>query len=193
LEELFNKFEELNLIDPITITENTNLSCPRCGHNHFTKNGITTGKQRYKCKRCGKTFSSTSNTSIHYIKNIEKWNDFIYLMLSAPKTLTLKQTANELQITLKTAHSWRYKFLSALNQQDEIRLSGQIELDEVFLPFCAKGRKRKDKVLKELITEKLHTQNKQNTVFLAIHNRNNDFDFIPIKIQQKGQKCYEPL
>ncbi len=29
------------------------MSCPRCQHPHFVKNGHINGKQRYKCKDCG--------------------------------------------------------------------------------------------------------------------------------------------
>ena len=33
------------------------VTCPRCGLSHAKKNGITPqGKQRYRCKGCGKGF-----------------------------------------------------------------------------------------------------------------------------------------
>ena len=28
------------------------MSCPRCQHEHFVKNGFVNEKQRYKCKAC---------------------------------------------------------------------------------------------------------------------------------------------
>ena len=29
------------------------MSCPKCQHTHFVKNGHVSEKQRYKCKSCG--------------------------------------------------------------------------------------------------------------------------------------------
>jgi len=32
-------------------------SCPKCSHNHITKDGIVKNKQRYKCKSCNYRFT----------------------------------------------------------------------------------------------------------------------------------------
>lgn len=33
------------------------ISCPQCDHNVFTKSGFVKGRQRYKCKKCNYNFS----------------------------------------------------------------------------------------------------------------------------------------
>lgn len=36
--------------------------CPACNGNAVVRNGHKCGKQEYRCKSCGKTFVSTTNT-----------------------------------------------------------------------------------------------------------------------------------
>jgi transposase-like protein len=56
-----NQFLSNNKITPFTKTD---LSCPSCSSKTFVKNGLFGSKQRYKCKGCSYSFSSTSDTSI---------------------------------------------------------------------------------------------------------------------------------
>lgn len=35
------------------------MKCPKCGKEHYTKNGIQKGKQRYKCKECGCNYTKS--------------------------------------------------------------------------------------------------------------------------------------
>ena len=42
--------------------ETSRPACPYCGNTHIVKNGHKCGKQEYRCKDCGRTFVSTTNT-----------------------------------------------------------------------------------------------------------------------------------
>jgi hypothetical protein len=56
-----------------------------------------------------------------------------------------------------------------------------------------KGKRGNEKTKKIIDQEDKLMNAKQNVVFLCVHNRNKDFDFWPVKIQQKGQISTESL
>lgn len=194
IEKLKARFIESNNLNPLEFPTHT-LSCPHCDSHKYVKNGSAHGRKRYKCSNteCHKSFSIATNTAIHYLHKTDTWTDFIYLMLSSRRPLTIVELAEKLGVSTKTAHVWKHKLLSAMNETDQIHLSGQIEMDEVFLPFCVKGRRGNEKTKEVKKIENKHKINKKNSVFLCIHNRNKDFDFQPIKIQQKGQLSSEDI
>lgn len=56
--------------------------CPICGSVKVIKNGTRTGRQRYFCKNCRKTFGDTNGTVAFRSKmSIGKWIEFIKLTL----------------------------------------------------------------------------------------------------------------
>jgi len=129
----------------------------------------------------------------------EKWNDFVYIMLDSDGKLVNRVIAEKLDINIKTSQAWRHKFLSALNQTMGINIDGAIEMDEVILPFKVKGNIGEEKfdkfygrksilnVPSQLRLDEIDKQeNKYKTFFMCIHNRQGDFDFLPLKIQPKG-------
>lgn len=57
-------------------------SCPHCGSTHYVKNGTKDGRQRYLCKFCKKTFSSSTGTILfHSKKDIETWSKYIHCLV----------------------------------------------------------------------------------------------------------------
>lgn len=185
IKALIDKFIEHNKLNPLQI--NHEIKCPHCESKKYAKNGVTSGRQRFKCKSCNKTYSQATSTSVHKLQKIEQWTDFIYLMFSSKTPLTLVELAERLKLSTKTVHVWKHKLLASLNQSDNLLLSGVVEMDEVFLPFNVKGKKGKEKTWQVLEMEEQCLEEKKNSMFLCIHNRQGDFDFQPIKIQQKGQ------
>ncbi len=190
--KLVNKFIANNSISPLQKLPE-DICCSACSSKNFVKNGLRGVKQRYKCRECGFSFTSTTNTSIHYLHKTDVWTDFVDLLLKSPIPPTLVELSKQLSLSTKTAHVWKHRLLASLNQSDEINLEGEVEMDEVFLPFCVKGKlgdEKTDKIIKKEIE---HLNNKQNVMFLCVHNRNKDFDFLPIKIQQKGALSIETI
>lgn len=183
--KLVNKFIANNSISPLQKLPE-DICCSACSSKHYVKNGLRGNKQRYKCKVCSFSFTTTTNTSIHYLHKTDVWTDFVYLLLKSPVPPTLIELSKQLSLSTKTAHVWKHRFLASLNESDEIVLENEIELDEVFLPFCVKGKLSNDKSTKIIKKEIDLLNSKQNVMFLCVHNRNKDFDFLPIKIQQKG-------
>jgi transposase-like protein len=182
------------------------MVCIKCNGHNFVKNGVFKERQRYKCKDCNNTQFSDVNTSLYNIKHKNKWVDFVYIMLDKDQPFTCKKISELLEINIKTAHQWRHKFLTAISEVEPIGDSQEIELDEIYLPFCVKGRIGKEKydewygennpknVESALRTqEKMKEEQHYQTIYLCTHNRNSDFDFTPIKIQKKGVVSEEDL
>ena len=118
--------------------------CRKCGEKggiaKFGKDG--SGKQRYRCKYCGCTFTATSDSTISHTRcNLSKWEKYIECLLAG---LSLEKCSQLCGISVRTAFLWRHKILSVLqNDQDNRVLAGIIELDEAFFPISYKGNRTK--------------------------------------------------
>lgn len=198
LVRFLNDFTEINAIDFESISS-VGMTCRKCGSSKFFKNGKTEGVQRYQCKDCHCTQFSDANTPLYNLKLKKKWIDFVYIMLEKEQPYSCANISEELEIHVKTVHAWRHKLLSSFNTVNPIEIKEEAELDEVYLPFTVKGLVGKEKFDKFIkpghkdnvasklrIDEELMEAEKYQTIFMCIHNRMSDFDFIPIKIQKKG-------
>jgi len=206
LERLIGQFNTLNKINVSNFTPRVSMVCSKCGGSHFVKNGVFKERQRYKCKGCNNTQFSDVNTALYNIKLKDKWVDFVYIMLDKEQPHTCQKISELLEINIKTAHQWRHKFLTAISEVEPIGDSQEIELDEIYLPFCVKGRIGKEKydqwygeknpknvesaLRKE---EKIREEQSYQTIYLCTHNRSSDFTFTPIKMQKKGIVSEEDL
>lgn len=119
--------------------------CRKCGDAHIVKFGKDkSGKQRYRCKGCGATFTETSfSTFSGTWYSADVWEDYIYLLL---KGTSLEECAFQCGISVRTAFDWRHKILSVLqHDQDNRILGGIIEADEKFFPVSYKGNHKNSK------------------------------------------------
>jgi len=198
IERILDKLGLINSIE-VRTEASFNMICRKCGKNHFVKNGTINSLQRFKCCDCASTQFSDANTSLYNMKKKDKWADFVLIMLDDERPKTIFKISEELDINYKTSFRWRHKFLTALNNVNTIKLSDETELDEVYFPFCVKGTIGKEKYDNYISPdnednvesafrkeEKRMERENYQSIFLCIHNRNKDFDFVPIKIQKKG-------
>lgn len=113
--------------------------CRKCGAEKIVKFGKDkNGKQRYKCKCCGATFTETSFSVVSGTRHSEEvWETYIkWLLLGA----SLEECAYRCGISVRTAFIWRHKILNALQKDQDNRLmAGIIEADEMFIPVSYKG------------------------------------------------------
>jgi len=113
-------------------------SCPHCKKDSISKMGIQSGRQRYKCKECGKIFTSTYGTPLYKIKRKDKWNDYLRLM---EQGVSIKKSAKLLGISIQTSFDWRHKIMASLQEGIPTILSGVVECDELMLAESQKGNK----------------------------------------------------
>ncbi|SDC24824.1 IS1 family transposase, partial [Williamwhitmania taraxaci] len=56
--------------------------CPHCSSSMIIKHSMFNGRQRSKCKTCGKTFTMLTGTPIHGLKKVSLWQDYCTSMMS---------------------------------------------------------------------------------------------------------------
>lgn len=117
--------------------------CPYC----HSKETINWGKNRKRCKRCKKTFSSSSTTLLDQHKlPIKTMYRFFINVISGS---SINEASKVAKISLNTAVYWMKKAFYALeNYQNDIVLSGNTYIDEKYISvdkskiiFDDKGRK----------------------------------------------------
>ena len=119
--------------------------CRKCAADQIVKYGRDkNGKQRYKCKCCGATFTETSFSAISRTRHSEAvWKTYIHLLL---KGASLEECAFQCGISVRTAFIWRHKIMSILQKdQDNRVLTGIIEADEKYYSLSFKGNHTKSK------------------------------------------------
>lgn len=118
-------------------------NCPNCRAQAnlglIVKCGMhRNGSQRYVCKVCRKRFVPTTGTVFEGThKSSDTWEKYIQMTLTGS---SIKSCAEECDITVQTAFTWRHKILNAFRaHQESAMLSGQIEIDEMLIPISYKG------------------------------------------------------
>ena len=134
-------------------------ACIYCEGSRVVKNGTRKdGTQRYLCRDCGKSFipSSHSVTS-RTRKRLSVWADYLRCMMDRK---TLKESAEECQISVSTAFAWRHKILDALQElAGRACLDGTVEADETYFNVSYKGN---------------HTKSRDFTMPRPAHKRGDD-------------------
>lgn len=119
--------------------------CRKCDSEKIIKFGVDkNGKQRYRCKCCGATFTETSCSVVSRTRHSDDvWETYIHLLLVGA---SLEECAFQCGISVRTAFIWRHKILNALQQDQNNRvMAGIIEADEMYLPISYKGNHKKSK------------------------------------------------
>ena len=106
--------------------------CPHCKSTSFMKNGKSGNSQRFICKDCCKTFTTSNNTILFGTKkDTATWKLFIYCLV---EKYSIRKTAQICNINTRTAFNWRHKILDALqDMQDSVKLDGMVEADKTFV------------------------------------------------------------
>lgn len=115
------------------------LWCIRCGATPVIRWGRARGRQRYRCRECGRTFSDLTDTPFMYSKRCSKW--FRYL-LCIEGSVSVRRAASLVGVHPSTAFSWRHRLLDYALDLDDTRLTGLIELTTFRVPYSEKGSRK---------------------------------------------------
>jgi len=116
------------------------VECPRCRSDLTVRNGSYRVYQRYLCKNCGRTFNDKTGTIFAHSKmKLKEWYFTIYVFLRF--NASLRQIEAELDLSYRTVRRRVERFARALDAP-VIRLSGPVEIDEVYVSAGLKGRER---------------------------------------------------
>ena len=85
--------------------------CRKCDSEKVIKFGVDkNGKQRYRCKCCGATFTETSYSVVSRTRHSDEvWEKYIHLLLVGA---SLEECAFQCGISVRTAFIWRHKILN---------------------------------------------------------------------------------
>lgn len=115
--------------------------CPYCGSQNIIRYGHKCNKQRFLCRDCGRTFTTTTHTVMsHSHFPPEVWAEVIEDTLCGN---SIDYTARRLGLYHQATFDMRHKILMALQQMPEtgnICLGEVSELDETFVLDCYKGK-----------------------------------------------------
>lgn len=120
------------------------LCCPLCHANGpFKKNGTFSGRQRYLCKTCKRTFNDLTSTPVHYSKHDgHTWAEYLKGMVQG---LSIRKCAKLAGISVDTSFKWRHKILHALSEKKDQMLDGIVESDETYVLRSDKGKRGLDR------------------------------------------------
>ncbi|MBE6814217.1 MAG: IS1595 family transposase [Ruminococcaceae bacterium] len=113
--------------------------CPNDDEHLIQKNGKSTdGKQRYRCKTCGKTFFAIQNSLVSNVnQDVSVWIKFIRGMITQN---TMEELSDICGISKSTACNWRLRVFQALELlSNDVKLSGTIVADDTRLNYNFNG------------------------------------------------------
>lgn len=117
-------------------------TCPHCESPDFVKFGKEKNIQRYRCKKCLKTFRATTGTSLHYLHKKDLTEKYIQTM---QKGLSIRKAAQTVGISTVTSFIWRHKFLASLSEFNTIgEENGKVGkgVKIIKIPYSSKGRRK---------------------------------------------------
>jgi transposase-like protein len=115
-----------------------NFGCPHCGADRIHRWGGASGKPRYRCAGCHKTFNPLTATPLAGLHRPDRWQDQAAALISGE---SLACAAKRCDVHPSTAFRWRHRFLAALNFDKPLALSGLVEADETFILESFKGKR----------------------------------------------------
>lgn len=128
-------------------------SCPHCACERVQRWGGFSGRRRYRCTGCSRTFSDFTATPLAHLKLIDRWPGFCSCTLD---TLTVRAAGRRLGVDKNTAFRWRHRLLAAIEADDDGVLTGTVILHETFFAHSEKGSRRLDRPARTRRAEKRH-------------------------------------
>ena len=110
--------------------------CVHCRATHVQKWGRASGRQRFRCCACRRTFSTFTGTALQNLKRPELWRKFLWCI---DGRLTVRQTGAVLGVDKDTALRWRHRLLDQWRAAGRRTLAGAVVVGRFWVPHSAKG------------------------------------------------------
>lgn len=114
-------------------------NCPYCNSSDFKKHGRYKYTNRYKCKKCNKTFLPSSGTSLHYIHKKDVFLDYAEA-LKKDGMQSVKKMSERFNISKLTSFDWRHKILASIPQNANY-FKDEVFCQDLNFIFSQKGRR----------------------------------------------------
>ena len=107
------------------------ITCARC--ERITKHFRIARRKVYSCEFCGTHISPTANTIFQKSSTpLLSWLHSLFMMASTRTDISARQLEREIDVTYKTALRMLAQ-IRKLMAQDDIILSGEVEVDETYI------------------------------------------------------------
>lgn len=115
------------------------IPCPRCRDPRVQRWGSFSGRRRYRCLGCRRTFSDLTGTPLAYTKRLREWVPFLGCMREA---VPVREAALRAGIHRDTAFRWRHRLLAEVCLRVQPRLAGKVGVVETAFRHSEKGSRR---------------------------------------------------
>jgi transposase-like protein len=113
------------------------VSCPRCGSD---KHSFVKTRRLWHCKGCKKQFTLKVGTIFEDSPlGLDKWMCAFWMLTNCRNGVSSCEVARALEVTQKSAWFMLHRIRKVMREDDDSRLSGEIEMDETFIGGKAKN------------------------------------------------------
>lgn len=140
LKERIKELDSRKFVSSKLESDFNKVKCPDCYSNQILRWGKRNDLQRYRCKKCKRTFNSLSGTPLAYLHKKGRWLNYSRCIKDAK---SVRESAKECGIHRNTAFRWRHRFLKNTSDIKPKLLSGIIEVNEELFKISYKGAKKK--------------------------------------------------
>lgn len=106
------------------------VTCVHCDARCIQRWGTFSGRQRYRCGSCLRTFSDLTNTAAYYLKKVQLLKAYVRCL---PEARSVRYEGRRMQIDKDTALRWRHRLLGSVPEHGElltVGISGIVEVAE---------------------------------------------------------------
>ena len=123
--------------------------CPRCGHDA----AWATKRNQYRCSRCDFQVSATSGTIFHNShKPLRLWFQAMWYVTNQKQGISALGLQRMLGLgSYRTAWMWMHKLRRAMVRPNRDRLSGTVEVDEIYIGGVRPGKQGRGAAGKALV------------------------------------------
>ncbi len=141
LKEAIGKRDSIKFVSFLLNNDDSNNKkhCPYCKSQSYQKWGIRSDLQRYKCKKCGKTFNTLTGTPLANLQKKGRWLSYAQCLIEG---LSIREAATKCGVHKNTSFRWRHRFLQNANLIKPKKLSGVVEVNELIFAWSEKGNKK---------------------------------------------------
>ena len=138
LKDEINKIDQKKIVAKSLETPFEYLECFHCKSKKFIRWGYQSDLQRYKCKKCNKTFNSLSGSPLAKLKRKGHWLEYSKCLILGK---TIRKSASLCDISKSTSFRWRHRFLIASKHMDVDNFKGVVEFYDQKEKLNFKGSK----------------------------------------------------
>ena len=98
----------------IADSRSTQRCCPHCACRQLNRHGQANNRQRFRCRRCLRTFNDLTGTPLARLRLRDKWLDYIVMLREAR---SVRAAAAQVGVHSNTALRWRHRFLDETDKE----------------------------------------------------------------------------